>query len=226
MKSKHNAENERIKHKYFEFLKEAKRQNVSSVDSVAQAIARFEEYTKYKSFKTFRNEQAVGFKSHLSKQTNIKTGKPLSKAFLNSTLRHLKNFFQWLYMQPGYKSKINYTDTEYFNLSEKESRIANTKRQKDFPTIDQIKGVIQFMPFESATQKRNKALIAFITLTGMRDAAVASLKIKHVDFEKNCVYQDANEVKTKFSKSFTTYFFPVGDDLKAIVRQWVTYLKD
>jgi len=83
---KHNAENERIKRKYFIFLKEAKRQNESSVDAVAKAVSRFESYAKYRDFKTFHFEQAVGFKNHLAKQDNQQTGKKLSKATLNSTL--------------------------------------------------------------------------------------------------------------------------------------------
>jgi len=97
---KHNANNERIKRQYFIFLKEAKRQNEASVDAVAKAISRFESYTKYKDFKAFDFEQAVGFKNHLAKQTNQQTGKPLSKATLNSTLRQLKTFFSgWLCSQ-------------------------------------------------------------------------------------------------------------------------------
>jgi len=32
-------------------------------------------------------------------------------------------------------------------------------------------------------------------------------------------------VKTKFSKTFTTYFFPVGDEIREIVADWVTYLE-
>lgn len=39
------------------------------------------------------------------------------------------------------------------------------------------------------------------------------------------VYQDAWEVKTKFSKTFHTYFFPVSGDVRTIVEDWVTYLK-
>jgi integrase/recombinase XerD len=101
---KHNAENERIKRKYFIFLKEAKRQNENSVDAVAKAVSRFESYTKYRDFKTFHFKQAVGFKNHLAKQENLQTGKKLSKATLNSTLGQLKAFFQWLAMQSGYKS--------------------------------------------------------------------------------------------------------------------------
>ena len=223
---KHNPDNERIKRKYFIFLKEAKRQNESSIDAVAQAISRFELYVKYRDFKKFHFEQAVRFKKQLANQNNQKTGEKLSKATLNSTLRHLKNFFQWLAMQSGYKSRINYTDTEYFNLSEKDTRIATAKRKKAPPTLEQIKHVIDNMPASTNIEKRNRSLIAFTILTGARDSAIASLKIKHIDFVTDSVFQDAREVNTKFSKTFTTYFFPVGEDIRKIVCDWVNYLKD
>jgi len=223
---KHNAENERIKRQYFIFLKEAKRQNESSVDAVAKAISRFESYTKYRDFKAFHFEQAVGFKNHLAKQDNQQTGKKLSKATLNSTLGQLKAFFQWLAMQPGYKSRISYTDTEYFNLSEKEVRIATARRETAVPTLEQIKHVIATMPNNSDIEKRNRSLIAFTLLTGARDSAIASMKLKHIDINGHSVFQDAREVDTKFSKTFTTFFFPVGDDIQQIVCDWVRYLKE
>ena len=223
---KHNANNERIKRQYFIFLKEAKRQNESSVDAVAKAISRFESYTKYRDFKAFHFKQAVGFKNHLAQQKNQQTGKNLSKATLNSTLRQLKTFFQWLAMQSGYKSRLNYTDMEYFNLSEKEVRIATARRQSPVPTLEQVKHVIETMPNHSDLERRNRALIAFTLLTGARDSAIASMKLKHVNLLANSVFQDAREVNTKFSKTFTTYFFPVGDDIQQIVVDWVLYLKE
>ena len=47
---KHNPDNERIKHKYFYFLKEAKQQNEATVDAAAKAISRFEDYNKYRDY--------------------------------------------------------------------------------------------------------------------------------------------------------------------------------
>ncbi len=129
-------------------------------------------------------------------------------------------------MQPGYKSRINYTDTEYFNLSEKDVRIATAKRQTAVPTLEQIKHVIEVMPKETDIDKRNRSLIAFALLTGARDSAIASMKLKHVDIVSRYVFQDAREVKTKFSKTFTTYFFPVDDGIEQIVCDWVRYLKE
>ena len=64
-------------------------------------LAGFRSYTKFKDFKAFHFKQAVGFKNHLAQQKNQQTSKNLSKATLNSTLRQLKTFFQWLAMQSG-----------------------------------------------------------------------------------------------------------------------------
>jgi len=223
---KHNANNERIKRKYLTFLKQAKGQNEASIDAVASAIARFENYNKQKDFKAFHFEQAIGFKKHLASQKHHRTGKPLSLVTMNGAVRHLKAFIEWLSQETGYKSRIKYSDAEYFNLSEKEARTAKATRQKPVASVEQIKHVLALMPSGTDIEKRDRALIAFTLLTGARDGATASLKLKHIDLEAGTVYQDAREVNTKFSKSFTTSFFPVGDEVRTIVTQWVEYLRN
>ena len=103
---KHNANNVRIKRRYFAYLKNARGQSEATVDAVAKALARFEEYNQVRDFKAFHFQQAVGFKSNLAEQNGQRSGKKLSKATLYSTLTHLKRFFQWLAGQPGFKSKV------------------------------------------------------------------------------------------------------------------------
>ena len=222
---KHHPDNERVKRAYFSFLKEAKRQSEASVDAAAKAISRFESYTGWRDFKTFRSEQATAFKSHLGKQPNEQTGKPLSKATLNTTLRSLKAFFQWLALRPGYKSRINYTDTEYFNLSEKDVRVATARRERPVATLEQIHHVLELMPSKTPWERRDRALVAFTLLTGARDSAIASLKIKHVDLDAGSIFQDAREVNTKASKTFTSFFFPVGGVARETVEIWIYYLR-
>lgn len=224
--SKYNAANERIKRAYFAFLKEAKRQSEDALDAAAMAISRFENYNKLRDFKAFHHEQAVAFKRHLADQDSRATGGKLSKATLRSTLAHLKRFFQWLALQPGYKSRLDYTDAEYFNVSEKDARIAAAHRPRAVPTMEQIRHVLETMPAGTPIERRDRALIAFTLLTGARDSAIASFKLKHVDVAAGTVFQDAREVKTKFSKTFTTVFFPVGDDIRQIVTKWVSYLRE
>ena len=103
--------------------------------------------------------------------------------------------------------------------------MATARRETVFPTLEQVRHVIGAMPRDSEIQRRNRALVAFTLLTGARDSAIASMKLKHIDLAASCVYQDAREVNTKFSKTFTTYFFSVGEDIRKLVEDWATYLR-
>jgi integrase len=224
--TKHNPENERIKRRFFTYLKEAKQYSESTVDAAAKALNRWEEYTNYRDFKAFHYEQAVAFKKRLAEQKGVRSGERLSKATLHFTFMQLKCFFQWLSMQSGFRAKIRYCDADYFNLSEKDVRVATAKREKKWPTLEQVKHVLATMPIDNEVAMRNRSLIAFTILTGARDRAIASMKLKHVDLLTGSVYQDAREVKTKFSKTFRSYFFPVGTEITQIVTDWVSYLKE
>jgi integrase len=219
-----NAENERIKRRYFTWLQEAKQRSEASIDPTAKALNRFETYTKFKSFKVFHIQQAIGFKNHLARQLSVRTDEPLSKATAYSTLAALKAFFQWLCREPGFK-RLSYSDADYFSLSLKDTAIAKVSNEDRIPTRDQIRHVIKAMPSGTDTEKRNRALIAFILLTGARDNAVASMRLKHVNLAEEKILQDARQVRTKFSKSYSTYFFPVGEDIFAIFADWVTFLQ-
>lgn len=221
---KHNADNERIKRQYFAYLKEAKRYSDLTVDAVAKALHRFEDYTKFKDFRAFHFEQAVAFKRYFAEQKAEHSGKPLSKSTLYATLTQLKRFFQWLAWQPGYKSRFQHSDAEYFNLSDKDTRVATAQRDPRVPTFEQVKHVIRSMPANTEIERRDRALLAFTLLTGARDSAIASIKLKHVDLVERCVFQDARDVKTKFSKSFKTFFFPVEDEFGSILVDWISYL--
>lgn len=222
--AEHNANNERIKRQYLAYLKEAKSHSEATVDAVAKALSRFEADTKFRDFKAFHFEQAIAFKRHLAEQDSQVTGEKLSKATLHATLADLKRFFQWLAWRPGYKSRLKYADAEYFNLSDKDTRVATARREKKFPTIEQVKHVIAMMPNNTEIERRNRALVAFTLVTGSRDSAIASMKLKHIDLSAGSAYQDAREVNTKFSKTFTTYFFPVGEYVHQIVADWIKYL--
>ncbi len=149
----------------------------------------------------------------------------LSKETIHSTVNALKRFLKWLACQPDYKSKIHLPDIEYLNLSEKDVRAAKEPRYRDFPTVEQVRHAVLAMPTDSEVQQRDRALVAFTALTGMRDRAIASLRLKHIDMARKLVKQDPREVATKFSKRIDTYFFPVGEDFEEIVRDWIGFLR-
>lgn len=222
---KYHPRNERIKWNYLRHLKEAEGKADATINSVRTSIIRFERYTTFKDFATFNKEQAIGFKKHLANKTAARTKQPLSRATILTTLNNLKAFFIWLSYQPGYKSRLHVPDIDYFNLSEKEIRSAKAPKFRSFPTLEQVRTVIDVMPTATDIEKRNQALIAFTILTGMRDSAIASLRLKHVSIEQNLVMQHPSEVNTKFSKRIDTYFFPIGEEIEKIVIDWITFLK-
>jgi len=223
--ARNNPANVRIKHAYFHYLREARRRNDASIDGVAKALSRFEESTAHRDFAKFHREQAVAFKRKLDQQISARGGERLSRATVHSTLSALRAFFTWLADQPGYKRKVHYRDADYFNLSEKDVRIAKAVREKAFPTVDQVHLVLTAAPSSTDIEMRDRALIALALLTGARDGALASLKLKHVALAQGRLDQDARDVNTKFSKTFSTWFFPVGGEALAIAAEWVNHLR-
>ena len=85
--------------------------------------------------------------------------------------------------------------------------------------------MLDAMPANSEIDRRDRAVVAFALLSGARDRAIVSFKLKHIDVENELIEQDAREVGTKRAKTFTTWFFPVGDDIRAIVVDWIAFLR-
>ena len=221
---KTSAANERIKRDYFEFLREAQGRDAATIFGVAKSLARFEESTNARDFKRFHKAQAVAFKARLAAATNARTGERISKATMVSTMRDLRTFFFWLAREPGFKSHIAYGDADYFNMSDKDVAVARARRERRVPTLAQVHHVLSVMPAATVLERRDRALIAFTALTVARVGALASFRLRHVDLAKGAVDHDARTVRSKFAKTFPTYFMPIGGNALAIVADWVAEL--
>ena len=150
----------------------------------------------------------------------------VSASTVHASLAAVKAFFVWLADQRGYASRIKYADTEYFNAPDNLSRIATARRFKSCPTLAQVRAMIDAMPKETEIEKRDRALIAFAILSGARDRAIISFRLKHIDTQHDLIEHDARDVRTKRAKTFTTWFFPVGDSIRQIVVDWVAFLRE
>lgn len=221
----YHPENERLKTKYFAYEKEANGKSPKTIENMRKAIIRYEEFTKHESFKNFNNKKAMEFKAHLLKMNN-KHGRPLSASTIAHTLNPLQDFLKWLAAQTGYKTQIRYPDIEYLNLNEKDKHKIQPNTLKEYPSEQQIRKVITTMPENTPVEKRNRAIVAFVFATGIRDGALIGLKLKHLNVAKRYVVQDPKEVATKFGKRINSKFFPVGDDIHQIILDWAAYLRE
>lgn len=222
--TKPNAENERQKRAYFAYLREAHGRDDATIDRIAASLARFETSTRARDFRRFHREQAVAFKARLSEAVNSRTGERLSKATVLSALRDLRAFFLWLAQEPGYRSKIAFSDADYFNLPDKDLAVARASRKADPPTVEQMRHVLDAMPIATVFERRDRALVAFACLTGARAAALASFRLGHVNLAESTVEQDARVVRTKFAKTFRTDFHPLVPGAMEVVADWCAEL--
>jgi integrase/recombinase XerD len=220
-----NPKNERIKREYFGYQKEARGKAAGSVDAMRKALSRYELYTGLKDFATFNRDQAVGFKKHLAKLPTARGSGTLSTSTMAATIYALKEFFAWLGWQRGYRGRIRVTDVEFLNLSDNELRSVKEPAFRPVPTMEQIRAVIAAMPATTAIEKRDRALVTMAILTGARDSALATLRLKHVDLDRKLVMQDPREVRTKRRNRIDTFLVPLGDDLEQIVTEWVLHLR-
>lgn len=217
--TKKNPSNERAKRRYFEFLRQADGKSEQTIRQVEKAIARFEVSTGYADLKSFDQKQAIAFKGALKAQE-------LAPSTVLSTLGSVKRFLGWLSQQPGFKLKVRLSDVEYLNLPEKDIRAASAPTDKKYPTLQMVERVVAAMPEGTPIEKRDRALIAFTAITGIRDGALVSLRVKHFDAERRLVIQNPVEVATKFSKRIDTFLFPLSDELEKITLDWLHYIKN
>ncbi len=224
MTAKRHPENEKAKRNYLQFLRDVKGRDETSIDQAAKALERFDDYNRRCDFGKFHIQQARGFKAHLMAQRNVRTGEPLSASTVVSTLGMLKALFIWLSGEAGY-SRVKQADAEYFTPPDNLARVAPARRHKPCASLKQIRAVLDAMPTATEIERRDRTLVAFTILTGARDRAIVSFRLRDIDLEQELLEQDARHARTKGAKTFTTWFFPVGADTQKVVADWVTFLR-
>lgn len=223
---KKSFQNEVMKRQFFLHLKEVKGFSKDSLDAYEGAILLWQDCTENKDFASFGKQLARAFKTWLKLRIG-KQGEPLSLTYMYHVLRRLKGFFQWVAMQPTYKSRVNPIDIEHLSLSKKETRIAIQPNKRDIPSMEEVVKVIESIEIKNDVDRRDRALICFTILTGARISAIYSLPMMAFDEETLTVDQNPKfGIKTKFSKRIVTTFFPI-EYTGAVDHflEWYRYLK-
>jgi site-specific recombinase XerD len=219
------TENAEIIYDYQNHLKEARGLTEKTMDAVLLHIHQFERSIGDISFQRVSIDHIREFKADIGEKPSAHTGRLLSASKQVHCLNDLKAFFRWIKSQPGY-GKMPKDLADYFTPSKRTTKIAQHVKDKVVASPEDIREVLDSMPTDTIWQRRDHAVIAFLFLTGVRDGAAISLRLKHVDVENRLVNQDANEVDTKFSKTMVTPWFPVGLDIEYIVIDWIAEFRN
>lgn len=203
-------------------MKEAHGFKTKTIDARMRHLGRFETYLDGRDLVRLEKNDIILFKEDVigSDLDDPESSGNLAAPTIVQICRNLQTFVGWLIDQPGYR-KLPRDLPDYCTPPRHLIALANARKPKYVPSADDIRSTLAAMPLTTSQERRDRALIAFLFLTGVRDGALISLRLKHVDMERKIVNQDARQVKTKFSKTMQTSWFPVGEDIELIVTDWI-----
>ena len=139
----------------------------------------------------------------------------LSAGYIKKTLATARMFFTWLVdNEIGYKGV-----KQAWIKTLKIKRLSDTPKTKDYVSFEEILEIAS-RPARSVLERRTRAALAFLYLSGMRINAFVSLPVQAVDIPNLCVYQYPSlDVRTKNSKAAKTFLLDIPELLK-VVQEW------
>lgn len=220
-----NHANEKVKRLYLKWLRGPRGCAETTIVAVERALHQFEESTSFKCFKTFSERQATAFKAWLDSKS--RNGRAMSNTTKYHTLRLVKGFFSWLASQPGYRSRISLDAVSYLTLDRRTVNEVLSPRPRPHPSLEQVKQLVESIDGRSELDRRDRAIVSFLLLTGIRYQALCSLNLGGVDLERREVSQEPRSgVHTKFGKAMTTMLLPFDEVLIQAVQDWVKHLRE
>ncbi len=207
----HSYKNEQIKRQFLEHLKGAKGFADDSLTKHAEAVYQWQIFSGDEDFATFSKEKGSKFCEWLKTRDAKTESGILALPTQYNYLRRIKKFFNWLADQPDYRKSIQKTDIDFLRLSKKDARIATAGTTKRIPTFEEAQKILESIDIENEIDMRDRALLSFALITGMRISAISTLKMKSFDRENELIDQNPGDgVQTKNSKKILTTFFPIG----------------
>ena len=198
----------------------AGRYDSKTVDAHLASIRDFEDFFEGQCFSLTKDKDVGKYRKWLLEKGELPRE---AGGFSASTIRHrashLAAFFKWLGKQDGYR-RLSANLFEYFALPRQKMARVLARPDKIYPSIDEALTMIQSMPTITRTQRRDRAIVAGAFVTGLRAAALSTMRLKHIDCVTKTTVQDARDMRAKNGKSFVIRWFPVPDAFHDIVESW------
>lgn len=174
-------------------------------------------------FETVHKQKPI-FPQYLLTARNDKSEEVLSASSMTKACSEARAFFNWIklsrpskykYLKPLWieslrPARANSLDAEYI--------------ERRYYRLEDVRKLVSVEP-QRLIDRRDRAAVAMLFLSGMRISAFVTLPIYCVDLENKSIDQFPSEgVKTKNSKAARTFLIPI-DDLFEIVREWDEFVR-
>jgi len=142
-------------------------------------------------------------------------GGQLSAVYLKKVLATSRYFFSWLTdNEPGYKA-IKHSWIHSLKIK----RLSDVPKTREAVTLEEIQA-IAISPVSSISERRARAAVVFLFLSGMRIGAFVSLPLLAVDIpSRKVILYPSLGVRTKNSKNGITYLLDIPELLR-VVKDW------
>lgn len=216
-----HAGNDRIIHRWQIY---AGRYCEKTIDKHLSAIRFLESFLKGKTFSKLTTDDFAKVREDLKRRADVDASDSMSASSIRHTVSHLSAFFDWLLKQEGSK-RLPKDFAGYLTLPKAVVARSAQVRQKEFASLSEAEALLAAMPVKSLIDQRARALFALAFLGALRADTLVSLRIKHIDFERRLILQDANIVRAKAGKNLNIFWFPIPVAFENAVCEWVETLK-
>ncbi len=218
-KHKFNPVNERVKYKYRQHLARVAQKDVKTIDAALKHIRDFEIYIDFAGFEKYNGHVA-------DKYIRSMHSRGLGESYISNNIWCLKEFLRWLERQRGYRSKIDYNQIDYLNMSRNQQTTAKAVEYQKSYTFDQIIKTIRQMPDTTDKEKRDKAMISLQALCALRISELRTVKLKSLIEENGqyFIYVCPKNMSVKFAKTRHAHFMALPEDIIQNVIVWRDYL--
>lgn len=220
---KHLHENSLWLNKYEQYLTAGRKLKQSTIAPAISSIDIFlNQYNK--SLKKFKNSDAEAFLNSLLQYN--KEGVCISKPVIKTYCKDVKAFFDWLKKQNGIKRELSSIDLVYFDLSSEVLAEIKTPPKVIYPTLRDVKALVNSIPTNTVTELRDRAMISFTFLCGSRIMAMLTSTIGDINFDEKFVTQFPSKgTKTKFSKQLILKMHDLDEELFGTIIEWIKVLR-
>lgn len=141
-------------------------------------------------------------------------------------MNNVREFFSWLALEDGFRSKIKSAHLEWLRLSRKDRKAAQAAPMKKHPSFEELERAVAAMPKDTAVQMRDRTVMIMLALTQGRDGALPGLPISALDVDKMVLTMKPNDGSaTKFSKLIETALLPFWPEMEKELAAYVDMLK-
>lgn len=218
-KDKFNPKNERAKYRYRQHLRRVNSRDEKTIIAALEHIRSFELYLNFNGFEKYNSHVADKYIQNMF-------GAGFSLSYITDNIRYLKDFLRWLERQHGYRSKINYNQIDYLNISRNQRITAKAVEYQKAYKFDEIIKTIRQMPDKTDKEKRDRAIISLQALCALRISELRTVKIKSLIHEEGVyfIYVCPKNMSVKFAKTRQATFMPLPDDIIKNIIEWHKYL--